>query len=269
VGNELSTPKRARRRFGQHFLKDQRVVDQIIRAINPRTGEQIVEIGPGNAVLTLPLLASGAELQLVEIDRDLALELRQLVAAHENVHLHVGDALNVDFGAICGGRPFRLVGNLPYNISTPLLFHLLRWIELIIDMHVMLQREVVERMAASPGRKSWGRLSIMCQYHCTVTPLLDVPPGAFYPPPRVHSSLVRLRPHAEPPVRIESMEAFQRVVGQAFNMRRKTLRNSLRELLQESQIEAAGVDPGLRPEVLGLEEFAALSRQLGANAETG
>jgi len=265
--HRTSTPQHARKRFGQHFLTDARVVDRIIQAIDPQAGEQIVEIGPGNAVLTQPLLASGAELQLVEIDRDLALGLRQLIAGHDHVRLHVDDALNVDFGSICHGRPFRLVGNLPYNISTPLLFHLLRWTELITDMHVMLQREVVERMAAAPGGKSWGRLSVMCQYHCTVTPLLDVPPEAFSPPPKVFSSLVRMRPHAEPPVHIDSMAAFQQVVGQAFSMRRKTLRNSLRGLMDESLIELAGVDPGLRPEVLGLEEFAALSRQMHGHAE--
>ncbi len=251
---------RARKRFGQHFLTDTRVVEHIIQAIHPQAGERIVEIGPGQAVLTLPLLASGAELHLVEIDRDLASSLQRLIAGHDRAFLHVGDALSMDFAAICSGRPFRLVGNLPYNISTPLLFHVLQWSELIRDMHFMLQREVVERMAATPGNKAWGRLSIMCQYHCAVTPLFTVPPQAFSPAPRVHSSIVRLVPHATPPVQIESMDAFRRLVGQAFTMRRKTLRNCLRGLLDASQIESAGIDPGLRPEALGLEEFATLAR---------
>ena len=251
---------RARKRFGQHFLTDAHVVDHIIRAVNPQAGEQIVEIGPGNAVLTAPLLASGAELHMLEIDRDLASSLQKRTAGHGNAFVHVGDALRMDFAAICGGRSFRLVGNLPYNISTPLLFHVLQWSELISDMHFMLQREVVERMAASPGGKAWGRLSIMCQYHCAVTPLFTVPPEAFSPRPRVHSSFVRLLPHAIPPVHIESMDAFQRLVGQAFTMRRKTLRNCLRGLLEASQIESAGIDPGLRPEALGLKEFATLAR---------
>jgi 16S rRNA (adenine1518-N6/adenine1519-N6)-dimethyltransferase len=219
-----------------------------------------VEIGPGHAVLSLPLLASGAELHMVEIDRDLASKLQRLIAGRDHAFLHVGDALSMDFAAICSGRPFRLVGNLPYNISTPLLFHVLQWSELIRDMHFMLQREVVERMAAIPGNKAWGRLSIMCQYHCAVTPLFTVPPEAFSPAPRVHSSIVRLVPHATPPVHIESMDTFQRLVGQAFTMRRKTLRNCLRGLLDAGQIKSAGIDPGLRPEALGLEEFATLAR---------
>jgi 16S rRNA (adenine1518-N6/adenine1519-N6)-dimethyltransferase len=208
------------------------------------------------------LLASGAELHMVEIDRDLASKLQRLIAGRDHAFLHVGDALSMDFAAVCSGRTFRLVGNLPYNISTPLLFHVLQWSELISDMHFMLQREVVERMAATPGNKAWGRLSIMCQYHCAVTPLFTVPPEAFSPAPRVHSSIVRLVPHATPPIHIESMDAFQRLVGQAFTMRRKTLRNCLRGLLDAGQIQSAGIDPGLRPEALGLEEFATLARLL-------
>ena len=251
---------KARKRFGQNFLTDARVVEQIIQAINPQAGDRIVEIGPGHAVLTMPLLASGAELHLIEIDRDLAAGLQERISGYSNATLHIGDALKTDFAALCSGLPFRLVGNLPYNISTPVLFHVLQWSELIGDMHFMLQREVVDRLAASPGSKAWGRLSIMCQYHCAETPLFTVPPEAFSPAPRVHSSVVRLVPHARPPVQIESMSAFQRLVGQAFTMRRKTLRNCLRGLLDTSQIESVGIDPGLRPEALGLEEFAALAR---------
>lgn len=251
---------RPRKRFGQNFLTDTRVINQIIQAIHPRENELIVEIGPGQAALTLPLLASGAELHLVEIDRDLANRLQARIAGRDQAHLHTADALSMDFNNLCGGRRFRLVGNLPYNISTPLLFHVLQWSELIDDMHFMLQREVVERMAASPGNKDWGRLSIMCQYHCDVTSLFTVPPAAFSPQPRVHSALVRLVPHARPPVEVGSMEAFRKLINQAFTMRRKTLRNCLRGLLEPGQIESAGIDPGLRPEALGLEQFAALSR---------
>jgi 16S rRNA (adenine1518-N6/adenine1519-N6)-dimethyltransferase len=251
---------RPRKRFGQNFLTDTRVVGQIIQAIHPQAGELIVEIGPGQAALTLPLLASGAELHLVEIDRDLATRLQARIAGRDHAHLHIGDALSMDFAKLCDGRRFRLVGNLPYNISTPLLFHVLHWSELISDMHFMLQREVVERMAASPGCKDWGRLSIMCQYHCAVTSLFTVPPIAFSPQPRVHSALVRLVPHATPPVQVESMEAFRKLINQAFTMRRKTLRNCMRGLLEPSQIESAGIDPGLRPEALNLAQFAALSR---------
>jgi len=159
-----------------------------------------------------------------------------------------------------GERPFRLVGNLPYNISTPLLFHVLKWNELVIDMHFMLQQEVVKRMAAEPGSKAWGRLSVMVQYHCQVTSLFNVPPEAFTPAPRVQSAIVRLVPHEQPPVEIRDMDSFRRLVSQAFSMRRKTIRNSLRGLLDETAIESLGIDPGIRPESLSLAQFAALSK---------
>ena len=253
---------RARKRFGQNFLADPSVVQRIVDAIAPRPGQIIVEIGPGQAALTGPLADSGAELHLLEIDRDLAAVLRRQFEGRANVRLHLGDALQTDFAELCDGRPFRLVGNLPYNISTPLLFHALQWSGLITDMHFMLQQEVVNRMAANPGGKTWGRLSVMCQYHCEVTPLFSVPPEAFRPAPKVHSALVRLVPHAHPPVRIDDLARFERMLAQAFSMRRKTLRNSLRALLTAEQIAAAGIDPGQRPETLTLQQFAALCDQL-------
>ena len=209
--------------------------------------------------MTIPLVESGAELLLLEIDRDLAARLEGRFAATPNVTIHTGDALSMDFAKLTGSRPFRLVGNLPYNISTPLLFHVLQWNRLISDMHFMLQKEVVNRMAAEPGGKAWGRLSVMCQYHCRVTPLFDVPPTAFSPAPKVDSAIVRLEPYDEPPVQVSDMARFERVIVQAFSMRRKTLRNSLRKLVDASSMEKAGVDPGARPETLGLEQFAALS----------
>ena len=252
----------ARKRFGQNFLADASVVQRIVDAIAPRPGQVIVEIGPGQAALTRPLADSGAELHLLEIDRDLAAVLQRQFDGRANVRLHLGDALQVDFAELCGGRPFRLVGNLPYNISTPLLFHALQWSGLITDMHFMLQQEVVDRMAASPGGKTWGRLSVMCQYHCEVTPLFTVPPEAFRPSPKVNSAVVRLVPHACPPVRIGDLARFERLLAQAFSMRRKTLRNSLRGLLTAEQIAAAGIDPGQRPETLSLQQFAALCDQL-------
>jgi 16S rRNA (adenine1518-N6/adenine1519-N6)-dimethyltransferase len=253
---------RARKRFSQNFLNDPGVVARIIAAIDPGPGQTIVEIGPGHGALTQPLLASGAALHLIEIDRDLADALQSLIAARPGVTLHRADALTLDFGRLCEAATFRVVGNLPYNISTPLLFHVLQWSERITDMHFMLQREVVQRMAASPGGKAWGRLSVMCQLHCRVVPLFDVPPAAFSPAPQVHSSVVRLLPHARPPVQLPSRQAFGRIVSQAFGQRRKTLRNSLRGLLDAERIAAAGIDPGARPESLGLEEFAALTRML-------
>lgn len=252
---------RARKRFGQNFLTDAAVIRRIVDAIAPAPGQLIFEIGPGQAALSESLADSGAELHLVEIDRDLAAGLERRFADHANVRLHVGDALQLDFSALSGARPFRLAGNLPYNISTPLLFHLLQWRALVQDMHFMLQQEVVERMAADPGGKTWGRLSVMCQLHCAVIPLFGVPPEAFRPAPRVHSTVVRLVPHAEPPVRIDDMARFEELLTRVFSMRRKTLRNSLRGLLDTASIEAAGVDPGLRPEALGLAQFAALANE--------
>jgi 16S rRNA (adenine1518-N6/adenine1519-N6)-dimethyltransferase len=259
---------RARKRFGQNFLADPAIIRHIVDAIAPAPGQLIVEIGPGLAALSAPLADSGAELHLVEIDRDLAAGLKHRFANHGNVHLHVGDALQLDFGELAGGRPFRLAGNLPYNISTPLLFHLLQWNRLVRDMHFMLQQEVVERMGADPGSKARGRLSVMCQYHCAVTPLFTVPPEAFRPAPRVHSAVVRLVPHAEPPVRVDDMARFEHLLNRAFSMRRKTLRNSLRGLLDNAEIEAAGVAPGLRPEALTLQQFAALANCLPGHDST-
>ena len=250
---------KARKRFGQNFLADPLVIQRIVDSIAPVPGQLVVEIGPGQAALTHPLAQTGAELHLVEIDRDLAKRLERQFADYPGVKLHLGDALKMDFREITEGRPFRLVGNLPYNISTPLLFHLLQWSDLLIDMHFMLQQEVVRRMAARPGGKAWGRLSIMCQYRCEVVPLFTVQPESFTHTPKVQSAIVRLVPHKNPPVRIDSMDSFQRLVSQAFSMRRKTLRNSLRGLLTVASIESAGIDPGLRPEALSLQQFADLS----------
>ena len=235
------------------------VIQRIVDSIAPRPDQLFIEIGPGQGALTQPLTASDMELHLVEIDRDLASRLEKQFISHPNVHVHTGDALKMDFADLSGRRPFRLVGNLPYNISTPLLFHVLKWSELIRDMHFMLQREVVNRMAASPGSKAWGRLSIMCQYHCEIVPLFTVEAESFTPAPKVQSGIVRLIPHSEPPVQIDSKDDFDQLVIQAFSMRRKTLRNSLRGLLDTTLIESVGIDPGLRAEMLGMEQLAALS----------
>jgi 16S rRNA (adenine1518-N6/adenine1519-N6)-dimethyltransferase len=253
---------RARKRFGQNFLTDPLIIQRIVNTINPVAGQLILEIGPGQAALSRPLAESDAELHLLEIDRDLAARLQAWFGPNSQTRVHTGDALTTDFSEIAEGRRFRLVGNLPYNISTPLLFHILQWSDLVIDMHFMLQQEVVKRMAANPGGKAWGRLSVMCQYYCEITPLFDVPPEAFSPAPKVQSMFVKLVPHTQPPVAIGDMAVFQRLVTQAFSMRRKTLRNCLRGMLDASMIEAAGIDPGLRPETLGLKEFAALSEIL-------
>lgn len=256
----------ARKRFGQNFLHDQQVIDRIIASIAPQATDLLVEIGPGQAALTRPLLESGAELHLIELDRDLVTILEKQFSGHPNITLHSCDALRANLPELTGHRPFRLIGNLPYNISTPLIFHVLQWNELIVDMHFMLQKEVVDRMAAAPGSRTYGRLSVMTQYRAAVTPLFDVLPESFSPVPKVCSSIVRLQPLKQPPVDAGSFDNLTRVVTAAFSMRRKTLRNSLRSVLSAEQIVDAGIDPGQRAEQLSLSEFAALARSLPYDA---
>lgn len=251
-------PHRPRRRFGQHFLHDTGVVERIVRAIAPKPGEHLVEIGPGEGVLTRPLLNAAGKLDVVELDRDLAAALVRMNLP--GLTVHQGDALRFDFRALAGGGKLRLAGNLPYNISTPLIFHLLDMSECIADMHFMLQREVVVRMVAGPGGGDYGRLSVMVQYRCRVERLFNVPAGAFRPPPKVESAVVRMTPLERPPVDVGEEGVFAEVVAAAFGQRRKTLRNALKALLDARAIEAAGVEPGARAETLALEQFAALSR---------
>jgi len=257
---------KARKRFGQNFLHDQQVIDRIIASIAPKATDLLLEIGPGQAALTRPLLESGAELHLIELDRDLVAKLQEQFSDSANITIHSCDALKANFPEITGKRPFRLIGNLPYNISTPLIFHVLQWHEQIIDMHFMLQKEVVDRMAAEPGSRTYGRLSVMTQFRCKVTPLFDVLPESFSPAPRVCSSIVRLQPLRESPADAGSFDNLNRVVVSAFSMRRKTLRNSLRQHFTADQILAAGIDPGLRAEQLSLSQFAALARTLPYDA---
>lgn len=250
-----------RKRFGQHFLHDRGTVDRIVAAIAPARDETIVEIGPGEGVLTGPLLAATGRLHAVELDRDLAAALRGRADWSDKLCVHEADALRFDFAALApaGGR-LRVVGNLPYNISTPLLFHLLEQRAAIADMHFMLQREVVDRMAAAPGSGVYGRLSVMIQAYCVVTRLFRVAPGAFRPPPAVESAVVRLVPHARPLVDAAHAARFGEIVRRAFSVRRKTLRNGLRGFVEADTITAAGIDPGTRPEQLHVEDFARLAR---------
>ncbi len=250
-----------RKRFGQHFLHDRGTVDRIVAAIAPARGETIVEIGPGEGVLTEPLLAATGRLHAVEVDRDLAAALRGRADWSDKLCVHEADALRFDFAALApaGGR-LRVVGNLPYNISTPLLFHLLEQRAAIADMHFMLQREVVDRMAAAPGSGVYGRLSVMIQAYCVVTRLFRVAPGAFRPPPAVESAVVRLVPHAQPLVDAAHAARFGEIVRRAFSVRRKTVRNGLRNYMDADAIAGAGIDPGIRPEQLRVEDFARLAR---------
>lgn len=259
---------RARKRFGQHFLHDRGVIDKIIAAIAPVPGDRLVEIGPGLGAITLPLLDRIGELDAVEIDRDAILHLREHAAARGTLRIHEGDVLEFDFAALvrpamAAGTRLRLVGNLPYNISTPLLFRLIEQRELFVDMHFMLQKEVVDRMAATAGEEAYGRLSVMLAPWLRVQPLFDIGPGAFKPPPRVESTFVRLIPHAQPPFELADPRAFSSVVAAAFSQRRKTLRNALRALADEAAFARAGVDPQRRGETLSVAEFVALADAAG------
>lgn len=249
---------RARKRFGQNFLHDQSVIRRIATAVRPRPGQAVVEIGPGQGALTAALLDSGSQLLAIELDRDLVPLLQRKFGELANFELRQGDALKLEL-ADCGPGPWRVVGNLPYNISTPLIFHLLGQRELIADMHFMLQKEVVDRLAAGPGSKAYGRLGIMAQYFCEVEPLFEVPPGAFTPRPQVQSAIVRLAPHAQLPHACRSVPTLQAVVRTAFNQRRKTLRNALQSMIAADAMADLGIDPGARPETVPLSGFVAIA----------
>lgn len=253
-----STVHRTKKRFGQHFLHDEHVIDRIIQAIKPAFDDQLIEIGPGRGALTTPLLKLLKQLSIIEIDRDL-IEYwysQQL----PNLTIHANDALKIDYCSLQTDkqRKLRIVGNLPYNISTPILFHLFDSLHCIEDMHFMLQKEVVDRMCARAGSKDYGRLSVMVQFYCEVEKLFDVGAGAFTPPPKVASSIVRLRPHPADKYTVDQ-GILQQLVAQAFSQRRKTLRNSLKAWFSADQIQAIGIDPGIRPEQLDLQAFIKLA----------
>lgn len=254
--------KPAKKHLGQNFLHERGVIDKIILALDPKPGERIVEIGPGQGALTLPLLAKHGEVTAIEFDRDL---LQPLTSAAEaqggGLRLLNRDVLQVDFGELARelGGPIRLIGNLPYNLSSPILFHALDHAEALIDMHFMLQKEVVERMAASEGSKVYGRLSVMLQAYCRVTPLLKVPPGAFRPAPKVDSAVVRLVPKPAEEIAVRDRRRFAHVVRAAFGQRRKTLHNALKDVCDDDTILAAGLEPGLRAEQVPVAGFIALA----------
>lgn len=251
---------RPRKRFGQHFLHDPHVIGKILAAVSPRAGECLVEIGPGLGAITLPLLEKTGALTAVELDRDVIPHLQEAARGKGSLEIVQGDALEVDLCRLApqGGK-LRLVGNLPYNLSTPLLFHFLEQADCIVDMHFMLQKEVVQRMAAKPGGKEYGRLTVMLAARCRVEPLFSIGPGAFKPPPKVDSAFVRLTPHRQPPFLLRDRARFAAVVTRAFSHRRKTLKNALAGLVEEAEIISAGLDPKARPETLSAEEFARLS----------
>ena len=252
-----------RKRFGQNFLHDHNIIYNIISSIQPKPDEHWVEIGPGLGALTEPLLKLGFRLDVVELDRDLVVLLKDKFGQHKHLQIHSADALKFDFSALAeADEKLRIIGNLPYNISTPLMFHLLDNASYIEDMHFMLQKEVVDRICATPGSKKYGRLSVMMQYYCATELLFEVPPESFDPAPKVMSAIVKLVPHQQPPVEVNDIRKLNRVVTQAFSQRRKTLRNSLKKLIDEDAIIALNIDPALRAEALSLNEFAKLSNQI-------
>ena len=248
---------RARKRFGQHFLTDPGVIDAIVRAVHATADDVVVEIGPGRGAITDALAQQAGLLHAVELDRDLAARLRSRYANRASVTIHEADALRFDFGRL--GNRLRIVGNLPYNISTPVMFHLLQNAELIEDMTFMLQLEVVQRLGAKPGNKNYGRLGIMVQYFCEVEHLFNVPSAAFTPKPKVSSAIVRLTPHARREVEARSVEALQTVVRTAFNLRRKTLKNSLKAIMSAETLAQIPVSLSERPENLSLSDYVAIS----------
>ena len=253
---------RPRKRFGQNFLHDPVIIHKIINAIHPLRCDALLEIGPGQGAITCPLLEAAGKLTVVELDRDLIGPLQARCSTLGELTVHSADALSFDYCAVAGQEMLRVIGNLPYNISTPLLFHLLDQHQCIRDMHFMLQKEVVDRMAANPGSGQYGRLSVMLQYRCRVTPLFTIGSGAFKPPPRVESAFVRLEPYARPLVQVSNQDVFSVLVKQAFSQRRKTLRNTLRDLMDAEDITMLGIDPSARAESLGIDEFAALANRL-------
>ena len=252
---------RPKKHYGQHFLHERGIIERIVTAIDPKPGERIVEIGPGEGALTLPLLDTAGALTAIELDAELIEPLREKSKAHGELTILHADVLETDLTALANGRKLRLAGNLPYYVSSPILFHCLQHARAIADMHFMLQKEVVDRMAAAPGSKTYGRLSVMLQLACTVEPLLRVPAGAFRPPPQVESAVVRLipRPQAQLPSP-ELIPMIENIVRAAFGQRRKTLSNALSGTLDVDAIRAAGIDPRARAETLSPQQYVALAQ---------
>ena len=250
--------QRAKKRFGQHFLQDTNVIDRIITTFSPEKGQKIIEIGPGKGALTIPLLRQQIELDVIEIDKELAQSIINKCNKIGKINMHCVDVLRLDFGKFSNNK-LRIIGNLPYNISTPILFHLLKFKHCITDMLFMLQKEVVDRLSAEPGNKNYGRLSVMVQSQCQVEKLFDIGPESFTPPPKVNSSLVQIRFCDNYDKNTVNSEAFARIVNSAFQQRRKTLRNSLKAYFDENEIKNAGIAPGARPEQLTIDQFVTLT----------
>lgn len=254
---------KARKRFGQNFLIDHGIIRDIVRAVHPQRQDNIVEIGPGKGAITQLLADSCDNLTVIELDRDLVPWLKIKFEKHPNFQLFQADALQFDFAQLIKeDRPLRIVGNLPYNISTPLIFHLLSYSDRVQDMHFMLQKEVVKRMAAQPGESAYGRLGIMVQYYCAVEDLFDVPPTSFDPAPKVDSAIVRLVPYKELPYKATNIKTLENLVNVAFQQRRKTLRNALKQLLDADVLEQLPINLSARAEEISLAEYVATSNLL-------
>jgi 16S rRNA (adenine1518-N6/adenine1519-N6)-dimethyltransferase len=253
---------RAKKRFGQHFLTDQSIVNAIVRRFNAAAGEHVIEIGPGPGALTGPLLKAGARVTAVELDRDMQDLLERKFAEQENFTLVSADVLKTDIAGIAAGRAIRIIGNLPYNITSPIIFHLLECLDAIGEMYFMMQKEVAERISAAPGNRSYGKPSVMVQRRCECEMDLVIPPEAFRPPPRVMSAMLRLRPRVSPLGGELDDALLERLVSAAFAKRRKTLRNALREFAPSEAMERVGIDPTWRAENVDVEGYARLAREI-------
>ncbi|STV63201.1 dimethyladenosine transferase [Klebsiella pneumoniae subsp. pneumoniae] len=270
MNNRVHQGHLARKRFGQNFLNDQFVIDSIVSAINPQKGQAMVEIGPGLAALTEPVGERLDQLTVIELDRDLAARLQTHPFLGPKLTIYQQDAMTMNFGELAEkmGQPLRVFGNLPYNISTPLMFHLFSYTDAIADMHFMLQKEVVNRLVAGPNSKAYGRLSVMAQYYCQVIPVLEVPPSAFTPPPKVDSAVVRLVPHSTMPYPVKEIRVLSRITTEAFNQRRKTIRNSLGNLFSVEVLTELGIDPAMRAENISVAQYCLMANWLSDNLPT-
>lgn len=255
--------KKLRKRFGQHLLTDKNTISDIVQVINPSPQQNICEIGPGLGAITIPLLMHMGTMQAIEIDRDLSTELLKRCKAVGDLALYQADVLKFNFNDIASAdQPVRLIGNLPYNISTPLLFHLLQFSNIIEDMHFMLQKEVVERITATPGNSEYSRLSVMVQSYYKVESLFDIGPSMFSPPPKVTSSFMRLIPCDVAQGKLIDRSLFNRIVEIAFHQRRKTIKNNLASIASENQLQQALIDPNLRPQEISIRQYISLTKQL-------
>ena len=261
MNNRMHQGHFARKRFGQNFLNDENVIENIVAAIQPKKDQALVEIGPGLAALTLPVSQYVDHLTVIEIDRDLATRLLENPFLKDKINVIQQDAMTVDFTALANqmNQPLRVFGNLPYNISTPLMFHLFQFTHAISDMHFMLQKEVVNRLVAAPNSKAYGRLSVMAQYYCQIIPVLEVPPYAFKPAPKVDSAVVKLIPHKSLPHPVNDVRALSRITTEAFNQRRKTIRNSLSNIFSAESLTNLGIDLDARAENLSVEQYCQLA----------